>query len=90
MIEAAKYLGAAEETAQAQMKDVLDFEIKLAELTVKKEDRRNKTALNNKMLLNDVSGLYEIDWVDIINDMHDNPSNENQVNVKVTKDNNFF
>ena len=90
MVEAAKYVGADEETAQAQMKDVLDFEIKLAELTVKKEDRRNKTALNNKIKLNDVSGLYDIDWVNIINDMHDNPTNENQVNIKINKDNNLF
>ena len=81
MLEAAKYLRTDEQTAKTQMKDVLDFELKLAELTIKKEERRNKTALNNKMSLADVKELFHVDWVNIINDMLENPINENQVNV---------
>ena len=35
--------------------EVVDFEMKLAEITLKREERRNETALNNKVGQNMVS-----------------------------------
>ena len=83
MVESAIYMGTDNKTAESKMKDVLDFEIKLAGITQQKENRRNKTALNNKMILAEVAELYDLNWVDFINDMLENPTNENQVNIKI-------
>lgn len=76
MVDAAVYFGADNDVAKTEMKDALLFEIDLANLTMKREERRNKTALNNKMTVNEVKELYNLDWVQIINDQLENPTEE--------------
>ena len=49
MQDAALYMGASQDNAKKQMKEALDFELELANITMKREERRNKTALNNKV-----------------------------------------
>eukprot|EP00088_Acartia_fossae_P063834 TRINITY_DN7820_c0_g1_i2.p1 TRINITY_DN7820_c0_g1~~TRINITY_DN7820_c0_g1_i2.p1 ORF type:complete len:771 (+),score=167.12 TRINITY_DN7820_c0_g1_i2:291-2315(+) len=90
MVDAAMYLGAEKEAAESQLKDSLMFEIDLANLTMKREERRNKTALNNKRRLGDVKELYDIDWVRIVNEVLENSElvsvDENEiVNVATPK-----
>ena len=51
MVEAAEYLGAEKDDAAQQMKEALQFELKLANLTLKREERRNISALNNKVII---------------------------------------
>jgi len=90
MVDAAIYLGAEKENAESELKESLMFELDLAELTMKREDRRNKTALNNKMKLSEVATLYDLDWVQITNDQLENPEEGGMVaseivNVAVPK-----
>jgi len=73
MVDASVYLGADKEVAEKELKESLMFEIELAGLTMKREDRRNKTALNNKMMLDAVQEFYDLDWVQISNDQLENP-----------------
>ena len=68
MIDSAVFLGANREVALTEMKDALDLELKIAELTLPREERRNKTALYNTMTIKEASALYpELPWVDYIN-----------------------
>jgi len=69
MVETAIYLGADKETAVKQMKDVLRFELKLAEMSLPKEERRNKTALTNQMTLKEVRQFYDYDWVNHLKEL---------------------
>ena len=47
MVDSAVYLGAEQADAEVQMLKALQVELKLAEMSSSKEERRNKTALNN-------------------------------------------
>ena len=68
MIDSAVFLGANREVALTEMKEALDLELKIAELTLPREERRNKTALYNTMTIKEASALYpELPWVDYIN-----------------------
>ena len=57
MKESAVLLGAAEDVAEREMKEVLTFEIKLAEASKAKEERRNATLLYNPRTLGDIESL---------------------------------
>ena len=72
------------------MKDVLDFELVLANMTLPREKRRNKTALYNPMTIAEVQQNYpEIPWLEHVNAILNNPDvtvEENEiVNVAVPK-----
>jgi len=49
MVDAAVYMGADQETAEMELKKSVIFEIELAGINMPKEERRNKTVLNNKV-----------------------------------------
>ena len=51
MVNIAVFLGAEKERAEEEMKAAVELEIKLAELTLPAEERRNQTALYNPMTL---------------------------------------
>jgi len=82
-VDTAVFLGADKEVAKAEMKEVLLFEIELAGITMKREERRNKTALNNKMSVDEVKELYNLDWVQIINDQLENPTEGGVVGAEI-------
>ena len=83
MVDTAVYLGAENNTAQHQLKASMLFEIKLAELSLPNEQRRNRTAQNNQMPMAEASKLYPgYDWVDYINNILDSKNitvDENEV-----------
>merc|ERR1711981_850434 len=61
-------LGANREVTLTEMKDALDLELKIAEMTLPREERRNKTALYNTMTIKEASALYpKLPWVEYIN-----------------------
>ena len=68
MVDSAVFLGANREVALIEMKDALDLELKIAELTLPREEMRNKTALYNTMTIKEASALYpKLPWVEYIN-----------------------
>ena len=68
MVDSAVFLGANREAALTEMKDALDLELKIAELTLPREEMRNKTALYNTMTIKEASALYpKLPWVEYIN-----------------------
>ena len=63
-------LGADPEEANSQLKESLLFEIKLANLTLPREKRRNATKLYHAMELNDLQNLAPgliSDWTEYVN-----------------------
>jgi len=58
MVDTAIFLGADKDTANQEMQKVLDFELKVAEISVPKEDRRDKNALYNPMTAKEVINRY--------------------------------
>ena len=90
MVQTAMFLGAKEENAIQEMRKVLELEIKLAEMSLSREERRNKSALYNPMTINEANQLYpEIPLVKFINNIlgsRDVVHNEADiVNVKVPR-----
>jgi len=91
MVRTAVFMGAEEEVAKEEMKQALDFELKLAEISLPREERRNKTALYNPMTLNEAANqLYpEMPFVKYINNLHGSEDvvhdGAEVVNVKVPK-----
>jgi len=87
MVETAVYFGADRVTAEKELKDSLNFELKLAEMSLPREKRRNKTALTNQMTLQKVGELYDYDWMNHLNVMFNNKdvvfTPDEIVNVKV-------
>jgi len=68
MIDTAIFLGASKEAASAEMEEALELELKIAEMNLPREERRNKTALYNPMTVKKASELYPgLPWVDYIN-----------------------
>merc|ERR1711936_81333 len=68
MVDSAVFLGANREVALIEMKDALDLELKIAKLTLPREEMRNKTALYNTMTIKEASALYpKLPWVAYIN-----------------------
>jgi len=91
MVDTAVFMGADRELAEKEMKDALDFELKIAEMNLPKEERRNKTALYNTMTVKELSELYpDMPWVEYINNILSTDGSitidENEVvNVRVPK-----
>ena len=54
MVDTAKFLGATESAAKEELLEVLQFEHKLANISARREDRRNKTLLYNPTILGDI------------------------------------
>lgn len=74
MVDTAVYMGAPPERAAKEMKEVLDFELILANMTLPREERRNKTALYNPMTIQEASQIYpDVPWVNHINKILNNP-----------------
>jgi len=70
MVQTAVFLGADEEAAKVEMKEALELELKLAEMSLPREERRNKTALYNPMTIKEVQELYpEVPLLKYINDI---------------------
>lgn len=67
MVSTAVFMGAEEEAAKVEMKQALKLELKMAEMTLPKEERRNKTALYNIMTLKKASELYPaLPWIEYV------------------------
>jgi len=68
MVSTAIYFGAEPQVAEFQMRKALELELKLAEISLPREKRRNKTALYNPMTVTKASELYpSLPWVEYIN-----------------------
>ena len=68
MVDVATFLGADPEQAQREMRDVVEFEITLANFSMPRELRRNTSLLYNPMLVRDLSSLDpNTPWLDYIN-----------------------
>ena len=73
MIDTAVYLGADEELARNELKEALRFELKLSEISLSKETRRNATFITNHMSIHNASKLYsDYDWLDHFNNILNN------------------
>lgn len=56
--------GADPDTAEQDVKDFVDFEIELANITMRREDRRDPEKLYNKMALRDLAKYFTgLDWM---------------------------
>src|SRR2546426_1100645 len=63
MVEIAMLLGAPEELAQRDMNDTLMFEMRLANMTISSEERRNYSATYNKITLSELQvTVPSINW----------------------------
>ena len=58
MVQTAVFLGADEQIAKKEMKEALEFELKLAEMSLPVAEMRNITALYNPMTLAEAQKLY--------------------------------
>ncbi|XP_035206778.1 neprilysin-1-like isoform X1 [Stegodyphus dumicola] len=68
MVEIATLYGAERETAEIDMSDVLDLEIRLANASTPEADRHDTGAIYNKMSLQELSEIVpEFDWVYYLN-----------------------
>ncbi|XP_011866367.1 PREDICTED: membrane metallo-endopeptidase-like 1 isoform X1 [Vollenhovia emeryi] len=68
MVDIAVILGANPSRAQAELKESLEFEIKLANISLPNEKRRNVTLLYNPMTVNQLSAAYpSIPWWEYFN-----------------------
>ncbi|XP_021361073.1 membrane metallo-endopeptidase-like 1 isoform X2 [Mizuhopecten yessoensis] len=67
-VELAKAFGANQATAEQQMKEMVDFEIKIANLTMPSDQRRNADKLYNKMTIATLKQRYpQFQWMDYFN-----------------------
>jgi len=74
-INFSKALGADPAEAERQMRDVIDFEIKLANLTVPEENRRDTEAIYNKLTIAGLSNImkgFDFDWLKYMNAVYEN------------------
>ncbi|KAH3827140.1 hypothetical protein DPMN_129069, partial [Dreissena polymorpha] len=63
-------LGGEENNTRSQMREVIEFEIKLANITVPNEERRNEEDMYHKMTLSSVQTLSPfIDWTSLFNSL---------------------
>uniref|UniRef100_A0A7G3AIY0 Putative m13 family peptidase n=1 Tax=Lutzomyia longipalpis TaxID=7200 RepID=A0A7G3AIY0_LUTLO len=68
MVDLAVIYGADRPRAEKELNDSLAFEIKLANISLPNEKRRNATTLYNPMKIEEVQKTYNyIDWLDYIN-----------------------
>ena len=83
MVQVAVLLGADQALAERDMADVLDLELQVAEISLPKEERRNKTALYNPTPVKDLSNLYPLPWISQLSRIVDDLAEEETVNVAV-------
>merc|ERR1719341_1689805 len=83
MVEIAVLLGADQDMAEKEMAKVLDLEIQVAEISLPKEERRNKTALYNLIPVKDLSTLYPLPWLSQLTRIVADLEEEETVNVAV-------
>uniref|UniRef100_A0A1B0DA99 Peptidase M13 N-terminal domain-containing protein n=1 Tax=Phlebotomus papatasi TaxID=29031 RepID=A0A1B0DA99_PHLPP len=68
MVDLAVIYGAERSRAEKELKESLEFEIKLANISLPNEKRRNATTLYNPMTIAEVQKTYKyVDWLDYIN-----------------------
>ncbi|XP_014207875.1 neprilysin-2-like [Copidosoma floridanum] len=68
MVDIAQILGADRDYAAEQLKESLEFEIKLANISLPSEKRRNITALYNAMTIAELSKRFpSIPWIEYFN-----------------------
>ncbi|XP_044018489.1 neprilysin-2-like isoform X2 [Aphidius gifuensis] len=65
MIDIAEILGADKELAKQELRESLEFEMKLANISLPNEQRRNATLLYNPMTIKDLNNNYPfINWLE--------------------------
>ncbi|XP_040574082.1 neprilysin-2 isoform X2 [Lepeophtheirus salmonis] len=70
MMDVARFFGANENRAAKDMKEVLELEMKLANFSLPRENRRNATKLYNPMTIKDLTKLDPFTpWLDYINNI---------------------
>ena len=68
MVDVATFLGADYEFARQEMREVLLFEMELANFSLPREERRNASRLYNPMRIKDLAKLDpHTPWLDYIN-----------------------
>ena len=83
MVDIAVLLGADQAQAEKDMEDVLALELQVAEISLPKEERRNKTALYNLVPVKELSNLYPLPWLAQLNRIVADLKEEEMVNVAV-------
>ncbi|XP_060595469.1 neprilysin-4-like [Ruditapes philippinarum] len=69
-VNVAILFGASNAVAKKDMRDVINFEIKLANLTTPQEHRRDSEALYNKMTLKDLQNqIPKFDWIKYLHEI---------------------
>ena len=70
MIDVATFLGADPARAAKEMREILEFEMKLANFSLPREERRNASKLYNPMRIKDVSKFDpHTPWLEYINNI---------------------
>ncbi|XP_023345566.1 neprilysin-2 [Eurytemora carolleeae] len=70
MLDVANLMGADPELAAKEMKEVLNFEIQLANISLPREERRDASKLYNRMMIKDLSSLDpNTPWLEYINNL---------------------
>ncbi|XP_033213002.1 neprilysin-2-like isoform X1 [Belonocnema kinseyi] len=70
MVDIAVILGAERTRAETELKESLEFEMKLANISLPNEKRRNGTALYNPMTVKELTGNYtSIPWKEYFNNI---------------------
>ncbi|ESO88296.1 hypothetical protein LOTGIDRAFT_126394, partial [Lottia gigantea] len=81
--QVATMLGADKTVAEQDMKDIVDFEILLANISVPSEERRDSEKLYNKMTFAQLAQNYsEFDWLGYINSIMSSP----KIQIDITED----
>jgi len=83
MVNIAVLLGADQTLAEIDMTEVLDLELQVAEISLPKEERRNKSALYNLLPVKDLSTLYPLPWLPHLKKIVADLEEDEPVNVAV-------
>ncbi|ESO88295.1 hypothetical protein LOTGIDRAFT_165736 [Lottia gigantea] len=82
-VQVATMLGADKTVAEQDMKDMVDFEILIANISVPSEERRDSEKLYNKMTIAQLAQNYsEFDWLGYINSIMSSP----KIQIDITED----
>ena len=83
MVDIAVLLGADQTLAEKDMTEVLDLELQVAEISLPKEERRNKSVLYNLVPIKDLSSLYPQPWLPHLKKIVADLEEDETVNVAV-------
>merc|ERR1719341_1060822 len=83
MVDIAVLLGADQALAEKDMAEALDLELQVAEISLPKEERRNKTVLYNLVPIKDLSSLYPQPWLPHLKKIVADLEEDETVNVAV-------